>query len=657
MFLTILFVSVSFETHAGTNYGVEGQYTIRAGEQVTLQRRYQHYPDKWSRVNWVVSNNNVKIVSQNDTYCTVEGVSDGSARVTCQMYYYGDISYSYYDIKVDNTIIGRTLEGTEMKFEITDVAAKTCKVAPYTIVSSVSGNLTVPSIVNGYKVTEIGEFAFCSNSAIEYVIIPNSVTIIGHDAFKNCSSLTTITIPNSVTTIDDYTFYGCKCLTSVDIPNSVTTLGRGSFRDCTNLEDVYLSTSLKSLKTETFYGCDALAHIKGGNSIEHIETNAFSPSFAWISNLSEGMNFIGKVLFKYQGKMPANTTINIPVGCTQIYAYDALAYQKGLVGVYIPASVKEITHGALRSCPNLQMITVEASNPNYDSRSNCNAIIEKATNRLTHGCNNTTIPANVTSIGIYAFSGNWTKDEIIIPNQIESIDNIAFGYNNSVKRILIGKNLKQIGWLAFADLPHLKEIAVSTGNPYFDSRDNCNAIVEKATKTIVVGCSTTSIPNTVKAIGSYAFYGNGDEDLTSLVIPNSVEEIESCAFEALPYLCEVSIGANVKTFGVSIFDKCNNLKAIESLNGFPYDIGAGVFRSDIYDNVTLYVPVGCRNNYRLATGWSNFKNIVEGSLHVGIDDVLAPQPEEDIIYSPAGARLSAPQRGVNIVNGKKLLVK
>lgn len=433
------------------------------------------------------------------------------------------------------------------------------------------------------------------------------------------------------------------------------------------LKDVYISTSIKRLESYTFLGAN-IEKITGGDNIEYIGFWAISETDPWAKNLPEGMNFLGKVLFKYQGEVPANSTVSIPSGCTQIYE-DAFAEKIGLVGINIPASVTEIWKGAFKNCPNLQKITVDASNPVYDSRNNCNAIIEKATNTLTHGCSSSTIPTNVTSIGDYAFYGNWTKDEIIIPNHIVSIADYAFSNNSNVKSILIGKGLREIGAYSpsvFIELPHLKEIAVSTSNPYFDSRDNCNAIIEKATNTLLVGCSNTTIPNSVKTIGSYAYYGNGDECFTSLVIPNSVEKIKSYAFEALPYLREVSIGANVKKFSYCIFYKCNSLEAIETLNESPDDIREDVFNSgskdfSIYDSVTLYVPEGSRNEYRLATGWSNFKNIVEGHIPSpipdGIDAIFVPQPEEEFIYSPTGVRLSAPQRGVNIVNGRKLLVK
>lgn len=482
-------------------------------------------------------------------------------------------------------------------------------------------NVTIPN-----SVASIDKYAFRDCKGLISVDIPNSVTNIGDWTFYNCSSLASVNVPNSVARIGKSAFYNCSSLTNITIPNTITRIENQTFQNCTSLESVTIPSSVTSIGDYAFYGCSALETLTGCKSVERVGSNAFYVLFGgtpWESNLPEGINYIGKVLYLHKGKVPANTTINIPAGCTQIYN-GAFTGKVGLVGVNIPASVTKIASGAFCQCPYLQTITVDASNPAYDSRNNCNAVIETATNTLIQGCSSTTIPNNVTSIGASAFNGNWTKDEILVPNQIDSIARSAFRGNNNVKSILIGKGLRKIDSYAFTTLPQLKEITVATTNPYFDSRDNCNAIIEKTTNALVVGCTGTIIPNTVKTIGEDAFYGNGNESFTSLVVPSSVEEIKAFAFEYLSHLRNITIGENVKTFGNYILYGCKSLEAIESLNGFPDDIDEKVFDSgnkdfSIFDNVTLYVPVGCRNNYRLATGWSNFKNIVEGPMEDDTD--------------------------------------
>ena len=80
-------------------------------------------------------------------------------------------------------------------------------------------------------------------------------------------------------------------------------------------------------------------------------------------------------------------------------------------------------------------------------------------------------------------------------------------------------------------LPSLASIVVDKNNPVYDSRNNSNAIIETATNTLVSGCKTTVIPNSVTSIGSWAFSMN---DLTSVTIPDSVTSIGSWAFANNP---------------------------------------------------------------------------------------------------------------------------
>ena len=132
-------------------------------------------------------------------------------------------------------------------------------------------SITIPN-----SVTSILQETFSNCSSLASVIIPNSVTSIGDLAFSDCSSLTSITIPNSVTSIGGGAFAYCSGLTSITIPNSVTSIGGGAFQDCSGLTSITIPNSVTSIGNDAFYNCSGLTSVTIGNSVMNIGRNAFS---------------------------------------------------------------------------------------------------------------------------------------------------------------------------------------------------------------------------------------------------------------------------------------------------------------------------------------------------------------------------------------------
>ncbi|MBR3766037.1 MAG: leucine-rich repeat domain-containing protein, partial [Muribaculaceae bacterium] len=172
-------------------------------------------------------------------------------------------------------------------------------------------------------------------------------------------------------------------------------------------------------------------------------------------------------------------------------------------------------------CTNLSNIDVSAKNKIYDSRNNCNAIIETKSNTLIAGCKNTqmpnsitkmgdyafanctkltkaTIPSSVTTIGECAFKGCTGLKKVFIPNSVEVIERWSFEGCSQLTKITIPNSVKMIGDFAFQDCTNLANIVVSAKNKIYDSRNNCNAIIETKSNTLIVGCKNTSLPKSVK---------------------------------------------------------------------------------------------------------------------------------------------------------------
>ena len=420
-------------------------------------------------------------------------------------------------------------------------------------------NLTSITIPNG--VTSIGKGAFDWCTSLTSITIPNGVTSIGDGAFSRCRNLTSITIPNSVTSIGNSAFYDCDKLTSITIPNSVTSIGNSAFKDCENLTSITIPNSVTSIGERAFDGCENLTSITiPPNCVMSIGDYAF----AYFRNLTSftipnSVTSIGKWAFVGCWHL---SSITIPNGVTSI-GKGAFDWCTRLTFITIPNSVTSIGGCAFRGCGNLTSIKVDRGNPKYDSRNNCNAIIETATNTIIAGCSNTIIPYSVTSIGEYAFFGSNKLTSITILNSITSIGNGAFGGCNNLTSIIVDKN-----------------------NPIYDSRNNCNAIIETATNTLIAGCSNTIIPNSVTSIGNSAFeYCN---KLKSITIPNSVTSIGNSAFYDCENLTSITIPNSVTSIGNSAFYDCDKLTSITIPNSVT-SIGNSAFK-DCENLTSITIP-------------------------------------------------------------------
>ena len=203
----------------------------------------------------------------------------------------------------------------------------------------------------GNSVTNIGESAFDQCSGLTSVNIPNSVTSIGNSAFNGCSSLTSIDIPSSVVSIGENVFSNCHGVTSIEIPNSVTTIGREAFYHCTGLTSVSIGNSVTSIGERVFCECTSLTEVKNGNSVTSIEYQAFLGT-PWYNNMPNGLNYVGKVAYKYKGKMPENTSMTLNEG-TVCIANQAFRDCSGMIAITIPSSVTSIEDYAFYNCSSL----------------------------------------------------------------------------------------------------------------------------------------------------------------------------------------------------------------------------------------------------------------------------------------------------------------
>ena len=170
----------------------------------------------------------------------------------------------------------------------------------------------------------------------------------------------------------------------------------------------------------------------------------------------------------------------------------------------------------------------------------------------------------VKSIGIDAFFKCNTLESIIIPNGITNIGQYAFYGCGSLTSVEIPASVESIGVGAFMECSSLESIVVDSNNNYYDSRDNCNALIETATNTLITGSNNTIIPNTIKSISAYAFCGCSS--LNNIEIPRSVTYIGDWAFAKCASLEEIEIPDSVKEVGSRAFENCVSLSSVSITN-------------------------------------------------------------------------------------------
>ncbi len=349
-------------------------------------------------------------------------------------------------------------DGYSLRFELNPATEKIevcCETKP-----SLPTSVTIPLHVTidnvEYAVTDIQNAAFQNCSNITSVDIPNTVTTIGSSAFEGCSNLTSIKLPEGITDVRDNTFNGCSSLKRVELLSQAPVVFHsGSLSACSSLRGIRLHGGWCSNTSSDAFGKNASSSINV--QVPEIYVNAFKNAEPWSKfNITKHYShFIGDYeIINYgdyslrytiilddnkeitsevsggKSTPDVETTIVIPesveidgilVSVTQIGYFSE--WNK-VVGLEIPSTITYIVAGGL-PLYNLETINVDEDNVIYDSRNNCNAIINTEKKELVAGCKNTIIPEDIRYIGYMAFDGCNLR-MIEIPDNIYEIRDYAF---------------------------------------------------------------------------------------------------------------------------------------------------------------------------------------------------------------------------------------
>ncbi|MBQ7500570.1 MAG: leucine-rich repeat domain-containing protein, partial [Clostridia bacterium] len=212
--------------------------------------------------------------------------------------------------------------------------------------------------------TRIGRNAFNDCALLESIDLPDGLTEIGLSAFGNCTSLKEITIPGGVEELPMSAFGGCASLETLNISEGVKSFGRTAFGRCTSLKSVDFPESFEEIGMEAFGWCTALETVNLPDKAVTVHPTAFTETPLY-DNMGEGINYIGKVAFRYiEGEPESN--IAVPEGTRAIADY-CFSECGNIKSVTVPSSVEYLGPYAFDKCPALESINVDDGNENYVS--------------------------------------------------------------------------------------------------------------------------------------------------------------------------------------------------------------------------------------------------------------------------------------------------
>lgn len=547
---------------------------------------------------------------------------------------------------------------------------------PWTVQSvgsfAFAGCSALRSVFIPSSVSYIGWTAFADCIRLESLIIPYSVTDIKPFAFMNCSGLTSVDIPSSLKSIEMYLFSGCSSLTSVDIPCSVTSIGSNAFDGCQSLTEVIIGSGVKSIGDYTFLNCGMLGKITSlASKAPVLSGNAFSEynyqtvtliygdgtdvadSYAdadnswckFLNKLGEDLSCYGELQYDYDdvlmtatvAKCPKHAPNDIVIPATvsrdgRDYTVTAIgdnAFEGscGMASIDFPNTIRNVGREAFTGCDGLTAVNIHdleawCGIDFYDFSSSPTA---KAHSLKLDGelLTEVVIPETVTAIGNCAFTGCNALTSVVIPNTVTDIGFSAFNGCKKLATMDIPESVTNIGSFAFMDC---------------------------------FGLTSVKISGPLTRISDYAF--SFCVGLKSVDIPNTVTEIDNWAFSYCYNLTSVTIPEAVTTIGDGAFCSDFGLKSIYSSNLTPPYVGANNFTEEQYQSIEVYVPHDALNEYQTADTWRNFMNLKGYDNDTAIEGVRTGSMTPcGGCYDLSGRKLSEPHKGLNIINGKKVIMK
>lgn len=429
--------------------------------------------------------------------------------------------------------------------------------------------LVIPQTIDGRKIVRIGDYALSKKAKLNSVVVPESVESIGSSAFEDSVDLKKVTLPDGVTKIGPSAFYGCSKLTTVNIPAKLEEIDDYTFSGCTQLTDIKLSESVTYVGESAFEGCSNLNSVTLSENTETIGDCAFYECDSLYSINLENVSQIGAGAFVYCANLDDIDLTN----CSLIGEY-AFSVCQSLINIKFPDSIYSIPQTAFeytlweQSAPDgvlyagdfAYKIIGDYSDKSLSFKNGTNAINDDF---LTYNdtVESINIPESVANIGVSAFEGCSALKTVTIPDSC-GVQAMAFYGCSSLTDINYNETAVWTAPSAFV------ETAWYNSQPdgiVYHGKSACAYKGDFA--------ATETIKDGTTIIVEGLFYG--DEVLTSINLPDSVEYIGDMAFEDCINLKKISLPKSLYTLCDETFLGCESLESVELSE--VVNIGASAF--------------------------------------------------------------------------------
>lgn len=324
-------------------------------------------------------------------------------------------------------------------------------------------SVTIPSEIEGKKVTSINKKAFMGRKSLNKVVLPDTITTIGSNAFNDCSELKEINIPASVKTIGDFAFYMCKSLENFTVPNGVNEIKENTFAYCEKIKSISLPEGLKTINKNAFDFCTSLTEINIPSSVTLIDDQAFSNNQSLESIvIPDSVKNIGEMVFKDCGKLKQVTlSNNIPA-----LKRGTFKHCSSLEKFKIPDSVKTIENGVFEGCSSIKTISFSKNVQTIASGCLVDCVkLEKIEvdirNDKFHSKDG--VLFNSVNKELIYYPAAKADKKYDIPDDVHGIDAYAFYNVKALSSIRIPKNVSYIARNAFEPVPD--EIFIAADSP------------------------------------------------------------------------------------------------------------------------------------------------------------------------------------------------